>query len=343
MKVLILAGGSGTRLWPLSTSNRPKQFIKLLNSKYSLFQQTFLRALKLANKANIFIITNCKYKDIALEQIYALGIDFKNSNIIAEPIAKNTLPAITYGVINSTSHCEDNIVVFPSDNKIENEDKFISIIKSSEKLAQNSIVTFGIKPTHPNTGYGYIAPGDKILNGYSIKQFKEKPNEEKAKEYIQFGYLWNTGIFMFNSKVFINETKKYALDIYNAIISHNSLKESYENIKKGISIDYGLMEFTQKGAVVPCPIGWNDLGSFDAFEDVFEKDSQENIAYNKEILIEAKNNLVISESNEKVVMVGVDNLIVVSHNGGLLICKKNQASKLKEVVNTLKKKDASFV
>lgn len=337
MKIIILAGGSGTRLWPLSREGCPKQFIKLLNSETSLFQDTLTRSIMLVDLRDIFIVTNKKYQKLVREQIKELGLSYNKTNILVEPEAKNTLPAIYYAVVRACKNEDDTIVVFPSDHKIKQEMKLIDVIKSSIKLSNDNIVTFGIKPDKPNVGYGYILTGRKKLNGYIVKDFKEKPDLQTAIEYVKDGYLWNSGMLMFHSKLLKNETKKYAIHIYKAFEEGKDEVECFAKIKEGISIDYGIMEKTLKAAVVPVKIGWSDLGSFDSFYDVFEKDNKNNIAYNNEILIESNNNLILSAKNKEVVIVGIDDLIVVDHNDALLICKKKESSKVKDVVSMLKK------
>ncbi|AGY76843.1 sugar phosphate nucleotidyltransferase [Clostridium autoethanogenum] len=184
MKVIILAGGSGTRLWPLSRSRYPKQFIKLQGSKPSLFQETFKRSLLLAGLDDIYVVTNEKYKFLVMGEVEELDYKYNEYNIIVEPEVKNTLPAIYAGVHEIAKKGNDTVVVFPSDHMIIKGQEFANIIKSSEALTKDSIITFGIKPNSPNTGYGYIAPGNKKLNGYEIKEFKEKPDYETAVTYV---------------------------------------------------------------------------------------------------------------------------------------------------------------
>lgn len=265
MKVIILAGGSGTRLWPLSRDRYPKQFIKLQGKKESLFQETFERSLLLADVNDIYVVTNEKYKFLVMGEVEELGHEYNEGNILVEPEAKNTLPAIYAGVHEVLKKGHDSVVVFPSDHMISKSKEFTELIKASVGLTSDSLITFGIKPDGPNTGYGYISPGDIKGNGYVVKSFKEKPTHEKAVEYIENGYYWNAGIFMFNSGLFAEEVKYYAPEIYNVFQSSNDLRDAFSKIKTKISIDYGIMEKSNKVAVVPADIGWNDLGSFDSF------------------------------------------------------------------------------
>jgi mannose-1-phosphate guanylyltransferase/mannose-6-phosphate isomerase len=342
MKVIILAGGSGTRLWPLSRDRYPKQFIKLQgDNKPSLFQDTFKRSLLLADLDDIYVVTNEIYKFLVMGAVEELGYIYNESNIIVEPEAKNTLPAIYAGVHEIAKKGNDSVVVFPSDHMILKPQEFTNIIKDSEALTKESIVTFGIKPDEPNTGYGYISPGNQKLNGYQVKEFKEKPEYEVAVTYVHEGYYWNAGIFMFNTKFLINEVKLYAENIYSAFETSNNIKEAFSKIDEKISIDYGIMEKSKNIAVAPADIGWNDLGSFDAFYDVFDKDENNNIVDSDNIVIDSKNNYIYSEKGKLVSTVGVNDLIIVDNRDALLICKKDQSQKVKEIVETLKERNDS--
>jgi len=335
MKIIILAGGSGIRLWPLSRKRYPKQFIKLIGDDNSLFQETFNRSLLLCDIDDIYVVTNEKYKFLVMGQVEELGYDYNESNILVEPEAKNTLPAIYAGVYEISKNGHDSVVVFPSDHKIAKYEAFNEIIRTSESLSKDWIITFGIKPDCPNTGYGYISCGDEKSNGYLVKEFKEKPDYQKAVEYMENGYYWNAGIFMFNSEVFAEEVNSHAPEIYNAFSSSISISEAFSKIKTKISIDYGIMEKSSKVVVVPVDIGWNDLGSFDSFYDVFEKDEANNIANKDNILLDSRNNIVHSESGKLVATVGIDDLIIIDNRDALLVCKKDQSQKVKEIVETL--------
>ncbi len=343
MKVIILAGGNGTRLWPLSRGRFPKQFIKLQDDKLSLFQQTFIRGLLVAGLEDIYVVTNEKYKFLVISEIEKLGYIYNESNIIVEPEAKNTLPAIYAGVHEIAKKETDAVVVFPSDHIILKEEEFANMIGALEELSKDVIITFGIKPDGPNTGYGYIAPGAQRLNAYEVEEFKEKPNDEVAVTYVNNGYLWNSGIFMFHTKLFINEVKVYAENIYNAFENSNEIREAFEKIDENISIDYGIMEKSKNVAVVPIDIGWSDLGSFDAIYDISDKDENNNAVVSNSIIIDSKNNYIYSEKNKLVSIVGVNDLIVVDNRDALLICKKNQSQNVKKIVDTLKSNHDSRV
>lgn len=336
MKVIILAGGSGTRLWPLSREHYPKQFIKLQGRTESLFQETFKRSLLVASLNDIFIVTNQKYKFLVMGEIEELGYSYNEENILIEPEAKNTLPAIYAGVNEIVKKGNDYILVFPSDHMIEKNEEFIRIINQSIELATKYIVTFGVTPDNPNTGYGYISQGEKILNGFLVSEFKEKPNLEKAKEYTKNGYCWNSGIFMFESNMFRLEVEKYAYEIYSAFSKGRTLEEAFSEIKTKISIDYGILEKSENVAIVPISIGWNDLGSFDSFYDAFQENENDNISDSKNITINSINNLIQSYDGKIVATIGVEDLIIIDNRDALLVCRKDESQKVKEVIDILK-------
>lgn len=339
MKIIILAGGSGARLWPLSRGGYPKQFIKFKSNGQSLFQETFIRSLLLADLDDIYVVTNEKYKFLVMDAVEELGHKYSEENILVEPEAKNTLPAIYAGAYEISKTGDDSVVVFPSDHKILKSDKFADIIRKSEKLTEDSIITFGIEPNSPNTGYGYIAPGKEKLNGYNVEEFKEKPDYDTAVTYLEEGYYWNAGIFMFNTELFAQEVKQYSPEIYNAFKTTDNIKDAFSKIDVKVSIDYGIMEKSSRVAVVPVEIGWNDLGSFDALYDVFEKQENDNIVNANGVIIESAGNYIHSEGDKVISVIGVDDLIIADSKDALLVCKRNKSQKVKEAVAELKERD----
>ena len=328
LKSIILAGGSGTRLWPLSRTKYPKQFIKFNEFKHSLFQQTFLRALKISHIEDVIIVTSEEYPFIVQGQIEELGYKILESNIIVEPKAMNTLSAISAGVYSISS--EDIFLVMPSDHLIQDENEFNQIIQESIDLAKEHIITFGIKPTSPKTGFGYIEKDYEILNGYKVKKFKEKPNLKTAQEYIKDGYLWNAGIFMFSGSVFNSELQKHQPDIFNIFSNTPDLNKVYSALKEKVSIDYGLLEVSDKVAVVPLYIIWNDLGSFDALDEISDLADNSNL-----IKINSTNNYISTSIKKLTALIDIEDLIIVDTEDALLISKKTSSEKVKEVVTEL--------
>lgn len=342
MKVIILAGGSGSRLWPLSRTRYPKQFIKFQNRATSLFQDTFTRSLMITSLNEIYIITSEYYKYLVSRDIKELGYFFDEKNILTEPEPKNTLPAIYYGVKEIMKKGDDNVLVLPSDHIITQNEKFVKEIKKSLKLSKNYIITFGIKPTSPNTGYGYIAPeSEKRINGYVISEFKEKPSFEIAQKYINSGYYWNAGIFLFNTKLFEEQVQTYAKEIFDLFNKSYSLKETYSKISKKISIDYGILEKSNRVAMVPLDSGWSDLGSYDSFYEVYNNELRDNISVDSNIHIDSVNNLFHNIDNKIIATIGVKDLLVVDSKDALLICNRNSSQKVKDVVDILNERKDS--
>ncbi len=343
MKSIILAGGSGTRLFPLSRKKFPKQFLNLKDEE-SLFQKTVNRNLKAVNDKNdIIIITNDDYQFHIKNQLK--NIIEENVNIILEPIGRNTAPAIALAVKYTLEklNVDENEVLFisPSDHIIAPEDKFIDYIKKAEKLAKEGyIVTFGINPVKAETGYGYIeADKQSILNkdSFKVKQFHEKPDLETAQKYILEGnYFWNSGMFAFSIKTILEEFKKYSPDIFD-LINKNTFEELINNFKNmpDISIDYAIMEKTDKAVVVPMDIAWSDVGSWDSVYEVLDKDNNKNIKIGNVIDIDTKNSLIMG--NERLVAtIGIKDMIIIETSDAILVANKGESQKVKDLVKILK-------
>ncbi len=324
MNSIILAGGVGTRLWPLSREHYPKQFIPL--DGHSLFQKTYQRATRLSDPEGIFVVTNEIHQYLAFNQIEELGYTISDDHLLAEPEGKNTLPAIAWAMqrIRSISSSA-TVVVFPSDHILG--DSALNQIRAAEPLSRKNIVTFGIKPTSPQTGYGYIKPGKPLSLGSVVEEFKEKPDEKTAREYVQKGYLWNSGIFLLSTDSFFQELKKYCPDLFNAFAEGHVA--DYKKLES-ISIDYGLLEHSKKVAVVTLETEWSDLGTFKALYDIELHDSEGNVG-NAEYL-SAKNNFV-QALGKHVGLIGVHDLIVVDTPDALLICDTAHTEQVKQLVN----------
>ena len=329
---LILAGGSGSRLWPLSRELYPKQLLNIQNSE-SLLQQTFLRLKENIPAENIISITGIKHSSNVRYQLSALT---DNPIVLSEPIAKNTAPAIILSCkyIAEVSNSDPVVIVVPSDHKIDNIKEFTQTVKKGEEIAKlGYIVTFGIKPTYPETGYGYI----NSLNN----QFVEKPNKDLAQQYMEDGhYYWNSGIFMFKVSTLLNETEKCAPDIFNLLNNFDFTDSSeipFTEFDKmpNISIDYAIMEKSDKIKMVELESDWNDLGSWKSVYDVSKKDENGNVKIGNVIDIDSKNSLVYS-SSKLVATIGLEDVVIVETEDAVLACKSDKAQDVKKIFDTLK-------
>ncbi len=335
---IILAGGSGSRLWPLSRELYPKQLLKL-NSEKSLLEATFERLGCLMNYENIVSITNTKHTTDVKAQLNKIH---SQSVVLSEPIAKNTAPAISVAVkYILDKHQDDIILAVPSDHLIKDCKAFRKTVEQGEKLAKKGyIVTFGIKPGCAHTGYGYIKTS-KMLAGLKVDEFKEKPDGKTAKKYFESGrYFWNSGIFMFKASVFLAELKKHAPEIYANLENFNFTQQDtieYNLFDKmpNISIDYALMEKTKNLALVPLASDWSDLGCWEAIYDIDEKDKDENVKVGNVLAQDCKNSLFFS-SDRLIASVGLEDVVVVETPDAILACAKDRAQDVKKVYDKLK-------
>ena len=339
MHGIILAGGSGSRLWPLSRELYPKQLLKV-NSEKSLLERTYERLMGLMDKDNILAITNSKHATDVKMQLMEYTKDVR---ILSEPIAKNTAPAISVAVkFLLDFNMDDVIVVLPSDHLIEDTKKFASTIEEAQKLAKEGyIVTLGVKPTSAGTGFGYIKTGKELSTGYRVDSFKEKPDLKTAQEYVKNGsYFWNAGIFVFKASVFMNTLEKVAPEIYDITQLFNFKKQEeidYMTFDRypSISIDYAVMERADNIAMVEMQSDWNDLGSWDAVYDINKKDDRNNVKIGNVVEEDCENSMLYS-SNRLLAGVGLKNVIVVETSDAILACDKNDTQGVKKVFEKLK-------
>ncbi len=350
---IILCGGSGTRLWPLSRESYPKQFLNLEeNNKKSLLQNTCERISSLQNIAEPILVCNEKHRFIAAEQIRSINI--KPKSILLEPFGRGTAPAVAVAAFKAIENSENPfLLVLSSDHVITNKANLIEVLEIGKNYANKGrLVTFGIKPRYPETGYGYIE-STTVLNsdneGANIKRFIEKPSLINAKKYIKNkNFLWNSGIFLFKAKDILEEFKIYEPKIYeNCQKSLNSgqLDLDFERLEtkhfskcENISLDVAIMEKTSLGTVIPMEIGWNDIGSWNQLWDYSKKDKSGNVQKGNIILENSKNCFFRSEAR-LVLGINLENIIVVETDDAVLIANKNATLEIKKVIENLKKKN----
>ena len=344
-----MAGGIGSRFWPMSRTNYPKQFLDILNIGRTLMQSTYDRFAKFIPKENIYVVTFEDYADIVAEQLPELS----KANILCEPSRKNTAPCIAYvsykiQLLNANA----NLICAPSDHLITDDDAFIKICNEALKFTADikGLLTLGIKPTHPNTGYGYIqyetlAVGENI---YKVKTFTEKPTVEIAKAFIASGdFLWNAGIFVWQVKNIIKAFEKLLPEIHEVFdaelnnFNTDAEKEAIERIYPlcvNISIDYGIMEKADNVYIMPSSFGWSDLGTWASAFQNLEKDYLENAVVGDNVMIiDATNNLVHASNKKLILLQGLNDYVVVDTKDVLLICKKDKEQEIKEYVAEVKR------
>ena len=357
---VIMAGGVGARFWPKGTTKVPKQFLKIANENETLIQQAYKRLEGLFYDSKIFIVTNLIYKNEIKKQLPKIP----DGNIICEPMGRNTAPCIGLSCLFINQfEPKANVLVVAADHLIDNTNEFHRVIQSGLKFVNDNggIVTLGISPSSPETGFGYIQyDADKVTeveiekNGesrfekiYKVKTFAEKPNLEVAKAFLDSGdFLWNSGMFIFRTDTMIEEIKHYMPPLFESMVRLSGnllsndfpkfLEKEYSKLKS-ISIDYGVMEKSQNVFIIRSHFGWNDVGAWDEVYNIKEKNDDGNVKQGNTVTINTKNCLIINDQ-KIVATIGVEDLLVINTDNGLLICKRGEAQKVKEVVDYLRRK-----
>lgn len=343
LTALIMAGGRGTRFWPLSTEEKPKQFLNLIGNE-TMIQMTINRIKPIVPMERIFVCTVEDYVDLIKEQLPELP----ERNIIIEPVGRNTAPCIALSAFVIKKYYNNaTMVVLPSDHLIRDEEEFRRIISNANEFVEkhdNSIVTLGMKPSRAETGYGYIKCGNDIQNInenqiVKVEAFVEKPHKEKAEEYLKNpSYLWNGGMFLWSANNILEQIRKYSPNTYEALHEIEEAKEEElrELINRkyseteAISIDYAVLEKSKDIFVIPSEFGWDDIGSWEALDRYMEKDEFGNLNIGEVKAVKSKNNIIVSSNNE-VIIDGISNIYVVENDGKIIIGRKNKIEKIKSL------------
>ncbi|WP_033959274.1 mannose-1-phosphate guanylyltransferase [Psychroserpens jangbogonensis] len=350
---ILMAGGVGSRFWPVSTQDFPKQFHDMLGTGDTLIQKTFNRLANLIPKENIFILTNERYNDLVFEQLP----EVTKRQVVLEPAMRNTAPCILYAALKIQKENEDAVmIVAPSDHWIEDEAAFTDNVQQAFDFCtkNDALMTLGIQPTFPNTGYGYIeynsSSNDDIK---AVNQFREKPDYETAKEFIAQGnFLWNAGIFMWSVSSVVNAYKKNqpnlyqlfekGIEVYNTDFEDDFIRDNYGKAEN-ISVDYAIMEFSKNVFVLPATFDWNDLGTWGSLYDKLDKDENNNAVVNSRTLTEdASGNMIRTKGDKIVVVDGLQDYIIVDKDEVLLIFPKTKEQDIKKVLQKVKDKFGEY-
>lgn len=347
--VLIMAGGIGTRFWPYSRVERPKQFQDILGTGETLLQITVKRFKKICPIENIYIVTNQTYGELVREQLPEIA----EEQILLEPFMRNTAPCIAYGGYKiAQKDPQAVILVAPSDHVILHQAEFEKAALTALHAAKkhDAIITLGITPTRPDTGYGYINIEEQALTEdvYKVRTFTEKPNAELAQAFLDSGdYVWNAGIFIWHIRTLTEAFRQYLPEIHEVFEAiapkfytnqeSQAVLWAYERCRS-VSIDYGIMEHAQNVYVVPCNLGWSDLGTWKSLYEYLPHDADNNVISGNVLIYETFNSLIKSSSNRLIVVQGINNYIIVEHDNVLLICHKDREQEIKYILDDVREK-----
>ncbi|MFI0471732.1 mannose-1-phosphate guanylyltransferase/mannose-6-phosphate isomerase [Halomonas sp. HMF6819] len=345
---IILSGGSGSRLWPVSREHYPKQFLNLHKDNRSLLQEAAERLNKWHDISAPIVVCNEEHRFLVAEQMHQIG--FKGAQIVLEPCGRNTAPALALAALTAQqSNPDAEMLVMPADHVIKDEQAFVdAVTKGRELLNDGKLITFGITPNSPQTGYGYIKRGITLKSGYSVEAFVEKPDLARAESYLDSGdYLWNSGIFLFKASDYLSALAQFAPDILD--VCHRAFEARNEDLNfirvdssifaecRSESIDYAVMEHTQQAAVVPMNPGWSDVGAWDALHALkASADTQNGNALHGDVMLHDTHNSLIHSESRLVAAVGVDNLVIVETEDAVLVANRQSAQDTKLIVNALK-------
>ncbi|SNR15042.1 mannose-1-phosphate guanylyltransferase [Tenacibaculum jejuense] len=339
---IIMAGGVGSRFWPVSTQKFPKQFHDMLGTGQSLIQRTFERINELVPTSNILIATNTNYEKLVLQQLPQLG----NRQLLLEPVMRNTAPCILYAALKIYNQNPDAVMlVAPSDHWIKDEGEFLRNIKTSFEACskEDILMTLGIQPDHPNTGYGYIRYERNSTEIKKVTRFTEKPDLETAQQFLESGdYLWNAGIFIWSAKSIIEAFKTYLPEMvdvlddnnkaYNTDFEDDFIQNNYGKCEN-ISIDFAVMERANNVHVLPVDFGWNDLGTWGSLYGKLKKDEQENAVVGANVIFrDAKGNMIRTQNGKRVVVQGLQDFIVVEKKDVIMICPRKDDQDIKKIM-----------
>ncbi len=346
--VAIMAGGIGSRFWPASRTAKPKQFLDILGNGKTLLQQTISRFGNICPPENILILTNKDYISLIKQQLPNIHDD----NILAEPARKNTAPCIAYAVKKIKAKCDDAImIVVPSDHIIQNESEYMRVLYTAINFCSthDALITLGIKPTRPDTGYGYIQFNEEEVSScvHKVKTFTEKPNKETAIQFLESGdFLWNAGMFIWSLGSINTAFERYMPEIYDAFeesAMHINTSDEAAAIEKAfklcpnISIDFGIMEKAKNVFVIPSDLGWSDLGTWASLYAEKEKDYLNNAVTGDKVMIyDAHQNMINVPNHKLVIIQGLENYIVVDTDDVLLICNKDHEQQIKDITHDIK-------